>query len=117
MTLRRVPSRWFVLPLLAMLIVPQGSSRSRTRPPRRNSRGEAERRDAALDTLTGHRAVSRCAGRADPGGLEGRWRRAEVRRLAEDEQRPQGHRTPDAAQKAGFAAPISRWRRSPRSFR
>ncbi|MCK7517076.1 MAG: DUF3300 domain-containing protein [Ignavibacteriales bacterium] len=41
-----------------------------------------------------HRAVPGCAGRADPGGVEGRRRRAEVRRLAEDEQRPQGHRAP-----------------------
>ena len=60
-----------------------------------------------------HRALPGCAGRADPGGVEGRRRRAEVRRLAEDATAPSrapNSRTP--RRRPGSRPPISRWRRS-----
>ena len=62
-----------------------------------------------------HRAVPGCPGRADPGGVEGRRRRAEVRRLAEERTAPSrapSSRTP--RRRPGSRPPTSRWRRFPR---
>ena len=62
-----------------------------------------------------HRALPGCAGRADPGGVEGRRRRAEVRRLAEDATAPsRAPRSRTPRRRPGSRLPTSRWRRSRR---
>jgi hypothetical protein len=107
MTLRRVPSRWFVLPLLAMLIVPQGlfaqqdKTAASKQPPAKPSAA-----DAALDTLTGPIALYPDALVAQI--LEASKDVAAVQKFAgwlKANSALKGTALQDAAQKAGFAAP------------
>jgi Protein of unknown function (DUF3300) len=107
MTLRRVPSRWFVLPLLAMLIVPQGlfARQDKTAAPKQ-SPAKPSASDAALDTLTGPIALYPDALIAQI--LEASKDVAAVQKFAgwlKANSALKGTALQDAAQKAGFAAP------------
>ena len=107
MTLRRVPSRWSVLPLLAMLIVPQGlfARQDKTAAPKQ-SPAKPSASDAALDTLTGPIALYPDALVAQI--LEASKDVAAVQKFAgwlKANSALKGTALQDAAQKAGFAAP------------
>jgi hypothetical protein len=107
MTLRRVPSRWFVLPLLAMLIVPQGlfARQDKTAAPKQ-SPAKPGASDAALDNLTGPIALYPDALVAQI--LEASKDVAAVQKFAgwlKANSALKGTALQDAAQKAGFAAP------------
>jgi Protein of unknown function (DUF3300) len=107
MTLRRVPSRWFVLPLLAMLIVPQGlfARQGNTAAPKQ-SPAKPSAADAALDTLTGPIALYPDALVSQI--LEASKDVAAVQKFAgwlKTNSALKGTALQDAAQKAGFAAP------------
>jgi hypothetical protein len=107
MTLRCVPARWFALPLLVMLIVPQGlfaqqdKTAASKQPPAKPSAA-----DAALDTLTGPIALYPDALVAQI--LEASKDVAAVQKFAgwlKTNSALKGTALQDAAQKAGFAAP------------
>ena len=106
MTVRRVPSRWFVLPLLVMLIVPQGllaqqaKAAAPTQPPAKPSAS-----DTALDTLTGPIALYPDALVSQV--LEASKDVAAVQKFAgwlKSNSALKGTELQDAAQQAGFAA-------------
>ena len=107
MTLRRVPSRWFVLPLLVMLIVPQGlfAQQDKTAAPKQ-SPAKPSASNAALDTLTGPIALYPDALVAQI--LEASKDVAAVQKFAgwlKANSALKGTALQDAAQKAGFTAP------------
>jgi hypothetical protein len=107
MTLRCVPARWFVLPLLVMLIVPQGlfARQDKTAAPKQ-SPAKPSASDAALDTLTGPIALYPDALVAQI--LEASKDVAAVQKFAgwlKANSALKGTALQDAAQKAGFAAP------------
>jgi len=107
MTLRRVPSRWFVLPLLVMLTVPQGvlAQQDKTAAPKQPP-AKPSASDAALDTLTGPIALYPDALVAQI--LEASRDVAAVQKFAgwlKANSALKGTALQDAAQKAGFAAP------------
>ncbi len=108
MTLRRVPSRGFVLPLLVMLIVPQQglfAQQEKTAAPTQ-SPAKPSAASAALDTLTGPIALYPDALVAQI--LEASKDVAAVQKFAgwlKTNSALKGTALQDAAQKAGFAAP------------
>ena len=107
MTLRRVPSRWFVLPLLVLLIVPQGlfAQQGKAAAPKQPV-AKPSASDTALDTLTGPIALYPDALVAQI--LEASKDVAAVQKFAgwlKANSALKGTALQDAAQKAGFAAP------------
>ena len=107
MTLRRVPSRWFVLPLLVLLIVPQGlfAQQDKAAAPKQPV-AKPSASDTALDTLTGPIALYPDALISQI--LEASKDVAAVQKFAgwlKSNSALKGTQLQDAAQKAGFAAP------------
>ncbi len=107
MTLRRVPSRWFVLPPLVLLIVPQGlfAQQDKAAAPKQPV-AKPSASDTALDTLTGPIALYPDALVSQI--LEASKDVAAVQKFAgwlKSNSALKGTQLQDAAQKAGFAAP------------
>ena len=107
MTLRRVPARWSVLPLLVLLIAPQGllAQQDKAAAPKQ-PQAKPSASETALDTLTGPIALYPDALVAQI--LEASKDVAAVQKFAgwlKNNAALKGSELQDAAQKAGFAAP------------